>query len=235
METTRFGNYVLKEKIASRGMADICRATREGLMGVAREVCIKRIKKEFSVDAAGLLRRVKAGGARVPVDVAAWVVAELRDGLAYAHGKTDDAGRWLEIVHRDVSPHNVMVSFQGDVKLSDFGIAKATSRLHATQGAQVKGKLAYMAPEQAMGTGVDHRADLFAVGVTLYEPLTSRLPFVGATPMDGFGAMLAGRRQPLRALQPETSAPLDGFVDRLLAYSPDQRTANAQEAREALA
>jgi hypothetical protein len=187
------------------------------------------------VDAAALLRRVKAQGALLPIDVAAWVVAELLDGLAYAHGKTDDAGRWLQIVHRDVSPHNVMVSFQGDVKLSDFGIAKATSRLHATQGDQVKGKLQYMAPEQAMGTGLDHRADLFAVGVTLFELLTGRLPFVGATPMDGLGAMLAGQRETVRALRPEVSAPMEGVVDRLLAYGPEQRIANAQEAREALA
>jgi serine/threonine protein kinase len=90
-------------------------------------------------------------------------VGEVLKALEYAHRKMD-GGKPLAIVHRDVSPHNVMVSFAGEVKLTDFGIAKATSRLHQTQGDLVKGKIAYMAPEQAVGAVLDGRADLFAVG-----------------------------------------------------------------------
>ncbi len=278
---SRVGKYLLAERIASGGMADVFRATREGAMGVTRDVCIKKIKRQFTgdatfarmfidearisarlrhsnvvsvedfgdeggalylvmewvhgVDAARLLRASSLLGRPLPVGAAAFVVAELLDGLAYAHGKTDDAGNWLQIVHRDVSPHNVMVSFEGDVKLSDFGIAKATSRLHATQGDLVKGKLAYMAPEQAMGEALDHRADLFAAGVTAYELLTGVLPFRGEPPMGGLGAMLAGRRDPLRALRPEVPPALEALVDRLLAAAPARRPADAAEAREALA
>ncbi len=184
-------------------------------------------------DAARLHKRLSNEGRRMPVDVALFIVGEVLKALEYAHGKTEN-GQWLRIVHRDVTPHNVMISFSGEVKLTDFGIAKATSRLHHTQGSIVKGKVAYMAPEQAMGLALDNRTDLFAVGVMAFELLAGRRPFVGATQVDGVHAMLRGERPTLRSLRPEAGVDAEAVVDRLLAVKPDDRYPDAGAALDAL-
>jgi len=279
-EGDRFDHYVLKEKIASGGMADIFRAERVGAMNISREVCIKCIRAAFSSDAefvrmfidearissklrhsnivaidhfgssegslfmcmewvhgtdvSRLLKRLATLRRPLPVDAAVFVVAEVLKALEYAHAKTDERGAWLEIVHRDVTPHNVMVSYAGEVKLTDFGIAKATSRLHQTQGDVIKGKIAYMAPEQALGGALDGRTDLFAVGVVAYELLAGRRPYVGADATDGVQAMLRGERDPLRRLRPEVPPAVDAVVDRLLATRADDRFDDATAARDAI-
>ncbi len=184
-------------------------------------------------DASKLAKRLAAQGRAMPVDVALFVVGEVLKALEYAHGKTDN-GVWLQIVHRDVTPHNVMISYSGEVKLTDFGIAKATSRLHHTQGDVVKGKVAYMAPEQATGGALDHRTDLFAVGVVAYELIAGRKPFIGTNRDDGLFAMLNGKYPPLRAMRPELSYDVEVFVDQLMANKPDDRFADAGAALDAL-
>jgi serine/threonine-protein kinase len=184
-------------------------------------------------DAMKLLYTLHAQGQRLPVDAALHIVAKVLTALEYAHGKTD-VGRWLQIVHRDVSPHNVMVSFTGQVALTDFVIAKATSRLYQTRGHVIKGKLGYMAPEQAVGGPLDHRADLFAVGVVAFELLTGSLPYVGTTPTDGLMAMLEGRRPTVRALRPEVPPEVEAFVDTLLSVEAERRFPDAGAARDAL-
>jgi serine/threonine protein kinase len=125
------------------------------------------------IDLATLLGRLGRQRAVAP-RVAAYVVRELCEGLDHAHRQTDDAGRPLRVVHRAVSPSNILLSNTGDVKLNDFGIAKAALRAAATQAGQIKGKYGYMAPEQARGEAVDARADVFAAGVVLYELVTGR-------------------------------------------------------------
>jgi serine/threonine protein kinase len=279
-EGDRFDHYVVKEKIASGGMADIFRAERVGAMDISREVCIKVIRAAFcsdaefvqmfidearissrlrhsnivaidhfgsidgslfmcmewvhGTDASRLLKRLVTLRRALPVDAAVFIVAEVLKALEYAHAKTDERGVWLEIVHRDVTPHNVMVSYAGEVKLSDFGIAKATSRLHQTQGDVIKGKIAYMAPEQAMGGALDRRTDLFAVGVMAFELLAGRRPFPGADATEGVQAMLRGERAALRRLRPEVPVAVEAVIDKLLALRADERYDDATAARDAI-
>jgi serine/threonine protein kinase len=125
-----------------------------------------------------LLSRAAQTGQRLPIEVGLRIVVDMLAGLEAAHELTDDDGNPLHIVHRDVSPQNVLVGVDGNSKLTDFGVARATSRLSVTRSGQLKGKVAYMAPEQARGdAAVDHRADIFAAGVVLWEVLAGRRLF----------------------------------------------------------
>ena len=123
-------------------------------------------------DLGMLMSSAKAKGTRIPPWVAAWVIAEAAKGLHYAHEKKDEAGAPLEIVHRDVSPQNVLLSFEGGVKIADFGIASA--KMIVEEAGVLKGKFGYMSPEQARGEKVDRRSDLYALGVIFWECLTAR-------------------------------------------------------------
>lgn len=183
-------------------------------------------------DLKRVIKRLSADGRKMPVDAALFVVGEVLKALEYAHGKVVE-GVPQNIVHRDVTPHNVMVSYFGEVKLADFGIAKATSRLYETRGDLVKGKLSYMAPEQATGKPLDRRTDLFALGVCAYEALTGSQPFQGQG-RDVLYAILADRRPALRALRPDVPPEVEVFVDTLLKKSPDARYPDAGAAHDAL-
>lgn len=129
------------------------------------------------IDLRDVLSKEEARGGVVPAGVAAWVVARLCEGLGYAHERTDEAGRPIGIIHRDISPRNVMVSFSGEVKLVDFGIAKATAWVSRSKPGVIKGKFLYLAPEQLGQEPIDHRVDLFALGTLLYELSTGASPF----------------------------------------------------------
>ncbi|MBI2376903.1 MAG: serine/threonine protein kinase [Deltaproteobacteria bacterium] len=126
------------------------------------------------LDLASIREAAIAAGAPVPAEVALFIAAEAARGLEHAHTAVDDAGRPLDIVHRDVSPENLLVSWQGDVKVADFGIAYAVRRLEQTRVGMTKGKLSYMAPEQLLGGTLDHRADIFGLGCTLHFALAGR-------------------------------------------------------------
>src|SRR5262245_47349165 len=117
----------------------------------------------------------------MPVQMPSFVIAKVLEGLDYAHRKRDPLGRPLEIVHRDCSPQNVLVSYEGEVKVIDFGIAKATSRNSRTMAGVLKGKFGYMSPEQVRGLPLDRRSDIFAIGTMLYECLTGERLFQGET------------------------------------------------------
>ena len=130
---------------------------------------------------AGLSRRLVKKNERMSYGLVAWLVAEVCDGLHAAHELTDEHGRRLDLVHRDVSPQNVFVTYGGDVKLLDFGVATAAHRLTQTASGQVKGKYAYMSPEQCRGEALDRRSDLFSLGTVLYELTVGRRPFRGET------------------------------------------------------
>src|SRR5689334_7414350 len=115
----------------------------------------------------------------LPLDVCAFVVSEMCNGLDYAHRKRDPQTQQpLSIVHRDVSPQNVLISYAGEVKLVDFGIAKATMRARQTQVGVIKGKYYYMSPEQAWGDPLDHRSDIFSCGIVLYEMMTGQMLYL---------------------------------------------------------
>jgi len=133
---------------------------------------------------ARLLRAVAARGRRFPVDVALTIAQEVLQGLAYAHEATDERGRSLGLVHRDVSPGNILISKVGEVKLSDFGIVRSEFITRRTYPGELKGKIGYMSPEQVMGADVDPRSDLFALGIVLAEMLLTRPLFPGRSEME---------------------------------------------------
>ena len=165
------------------------------------------------------LRRKTAGGAAIPLDVAVWIIGQVLAGLDYAHELCDAGGKPLHLVHRDVSPHNVMLTYEGGVKLLDFGIAKVVDSTLETQSGVVKGKATYMAPEQARRGVVDRRADLFAVGVMLCEAIRGAR-FWGD--QNEFEIFLHLRELELPPL-PAAPAALAAICARALAPSPDDR------------
>lgn len=132
------------------------------------------------MDLARVLKRLRDKEIQLSPRVAAFIVREVAEGLEHAHRRTDADGEALSIVHRDVSPANILVSFDGEVKLSDFGLARSTSRKQATQAGVIKGKYAYMSPEQARSQPVDARADIFSAAAVLYELLTGTAPYPDA-------------------------------------------------------
>jgi hypothetical protein len=173
---------------------------------------------------------------RLPPTIVVYIVSELLRALGYAHALHHD-GRPMQIVHRDVSPHNVLVSWDGAVKLSDFGIAKAAEASPATRTGVVKGKAAYLSPEQARAESLDHRSDLFAAGVVLYELLTDKRLF--AVSGGAREAVIIHRVLNLQYPSPgeiheDISEALDGVCRWLLARDRDQRPADAFEALDAL-
>ena len=130
-------------------------------------------------DLRAIFDRVRKRGETVPVPMACYTIMKVCEGLDYAHNKKDSAGRELHLVHRDVSPQNILLSYDGEVKLIDFGIAKAANKAGKTQAGILKGKFGYMSPEQVRGLPLDRRSDIFSVGIVLYELLTGERLFVG--------------------------------------------------------
>jgi serine/threonine protein kinase len=172
------------------------------------------------------LKRVLDHGAKLgkPLSIAqaVHVMIEASQGLHYAHARVVD-GQPLNIIHRDVSPHNVMVSFSGEVKIMDFGIAKAASRSTKTRVGTVKGKCAYMSPEQARGKPLDPRSDLFALGVLLWEMLTGKRLFVGESDFETLNNVLKAEVPAPSELNPEVPKELDAIVLKSLAREREDR------------
>src|SRR5262249_25066947 len=139
---------------------------------------------------------LKRQGRRMPVSHTLYIMMEVCKGLGDAHGLADENGRPLGIVHRDISPPNILISKMGEVKLVDFGLAKAASQVEDTEPGVVKGKFSYLSPEAASGRDVDHRADIFAVGILLYELLTGKRLFFGETGYQTVELGRQGRRPP---------------------------------------
>lgn len=186
------------------------------------------------------LRRVQRllvrKGDSFPLRVALRIVADVLAALDYAHGRVDTYGRCMNIVHRDVNPRNIMLSVRGEVKLIDFGVAKADNRAEHTVGHSLKGKFAYMAPEQIEATRpVDGRADVFAVGVVLHELLTNASPFAGLTEVQTMHRILAGQ---IPSVSANAVRPLPAAVvaihDRAIAKDPDRRFSSAGAMRDAI-
>jgi serine/threonine protein kinase len=183
---------------------------------------------------SSLWKGLAVAGQRIPVPIACALMRDLLSGLHAAHEARDEAGRPLGIVHRDVSPHNVLVGVDGRAHLLDFGLAKAAGRMQSTGNGSVKGKLAYMAPEQLRGGLVTRRSDLYAASVVLWEMLTGERLF-GAK---NEGAIIADRMtkvlEPPSTVVPTLSPELDAIVMRSLATDPTERHATAEEMAVAL-
>ena len=168
-------------------------------------------------------------------ELVAYIGREACRGLAYAHGLTDDAGRPLGMIHRDISPSNVMLSYEGAVKLLDFGIAKALGdTAEATRSGTMKGKYAYMAPEQTDGDNIDHRADIFSCGIVLHEVLTGRRLFKGQNDVQTIERVRRCDVPPPSLQNPAVPPALDAVVLRALARNPHARWQSAADMADAL-
>ncbi len=268
-QTIKFGKYLLLERIAVGGMAEIFVAKAFGAEGFERLLAIKKILPTMGEDAEfirmfvdeariavqlahpnivhvlelgrhegtlfiameyisgrdlrQLMERFRKRQQPVPAPQACFIVAEVCEALDYAHRKRDANGRPLAIVHRDVSPQNVLVTFEGGVKLIDFGIAKAESRLQKTQSGILKGKFSYMSPEQVKGLPVDGRSDVFACGVLLWELLAGEKLFSGDSDFAILERIRQGVIPPLRGCPDE----LEKVVDKALANDPAERYPSA--------
>jgi serine/threonine-protein kinase len=176
----------------------------------------------------------KASRTGVPLDISVRILAETLSGLHYAHTLTDFDGTPLYVVHRDVSPQNVFVTYDGQVKVVDFGIAKATGASSNTQSGVFKGKLSYVAPEQAGGDRVDARADIFSVGVMLWEAIAGRRFAQGEGQTAVLARRLSGKEPRIREVVPDADPELADICDKAIAHDPNHRYATAQEFRDAL-
>jgi serine/threonine protein kinase len=199
------GYYLAQEYIAGRNLAQLVERHRERL------------------------------GEPLPLPLVCYIASEVLEALAYAHDRVTDDGEPLQLVHRDVSTGNVMVTVQGEVKLLDFGIVRAAERVSKTDLGHVKGNAVFMAPEQARGQNVDRRSDLFSLGMVMYFALTGEPLYRALNPTEAFyqatTGLTADHLAALRAL-PE---PMHAVLERVLAIDPAHRYAHARDFAEALA
>jgi serine/threonine protein kinase len=180
-------------------------------------------------DLRTLLTRVREKGIVPDVDLAALIASKVGSALEYAHRQCDNDGRELRIVHRDVSPQNILISKEGEVKLVDFGIAKAAIKAHHTDSGSLRGKLMYMSPEQAWGRAIDKRSDIFSLGVVLFEMLTGRSLFVGDSEMSILERVRQAEVLPPSSLNPAVPIELEAVTTRALRKDPAERYQDASE------
>ncbi|MFL5400019.1 MAG: protein kinase domain-containing protein [Myxococcales bacterium] len=276
----KFGKYLLLERIAVGGMAEVYAAKAFGAAGFERLLAIKRILPTMNEDPefiqmfvdeariaaqlshANIVQVIELGkhedsyfiameyisgrdvrqlnerfrkiGRPMPIPQATFILSRICEALDYAHRRRDGHGVPLGIVHRDISPQNVLVSFDGNVKLIDFGIAKAESRFSKTQAGILKGKFSYMSPEQVKGQGVDHRSDIFASGVLLWEMLCGQKLFTGDSDIAVLEKVRAAEVPPPRSLNPRVPESLEAVVLRALAADPRDRYQWASEMHDDL-
>ncbi len=180
-------------------------------------------------DLRTIMRRAREHGLRIPLDISTYVVSKVCAALEYAHRKKDDKGQPMLIVHRDISPQNILISFEGDVKLTDFGIAKAASKASTTDKGALRGKLLYMSPEQAWGKPMDKRSDVFSLGIVFYETLTEQKPFLGTSEMSILETVRECRVPPPTTINDKIPEKLERVVMKALERDPEVRYQDAGE------
>jgi TonB family protein len=271
----KFGQYVLLEKIATGGMAEVWKARMRGVEGFQKIVAIKKILPHLSdnqdfiemfIDEAKLaaqlnhnniihiydlgkiqssyyiameyvdgfdlktiLKRAQDRDQPMQVELALFIASKIAAALDYAHRKRDFEDREMGLVHRDVSPQNVLISEEGDIKLCDFGIAKAASKASHTQAGALKGKLQYMSPEQAWGRHIDKRSDIFALATVLFEMLTARKLFAGDNELSILEQVREARISAPSEFNDEVSPEIDAVVRKALQKEPEKRYQTAGE------
>ena len=272
---SRFGKFLLLERVNVGGMAEVFKAKTTGVAGFERILAIKRILPNLvedddfirmfideariavqlnhanivqiyelgkqgehyyiameyipSRDLRGILDRLRANGQLMPIAQAAHITSKVAEGLDYAHRRKDPQGSPMNIIHRDVSPQNILVGFEGEVKVIDFGIAKAANRASKTQAGVLKGKFGYMSPEQVRGLPIDRRSDIFAVGVLLYEMLTGERLFVGESDFSTLERVRNADVTPPTSFNKKISPQLEQIVLKTLAREVEDRYQWASE------
>jgi eukaryotic-like serine/threonine-protein kinase len=185
-------------------------------------------------DLKGVIEHRKKTGQAFPVEEACLICVRICEGLAYAHELTDGNGESLHIVHRDMSPPNVLITRFGEVKIVDFGLAKANSQLERSEPGIIKGKFSYLSPEAAQGLPIDARTDVFAVGIILWELLAGRRLFLGDTDLETVRMVQSARVPPIKQFNTSVGQQLEKVITRSLAGDPRQRFQTARELGHAL-
>ncbi len=224
----QFRNMLIDEAHISMGLHhnNICQILDLGRAGGRLFLVLELVD---GWDLARVLERSQAIRFPLPTGLGLYILAEVCRALSYAHGRTGMDGQPLGIVHRDVSPQNVLLSDQGEVKLTDFGIAKAMTKRERTATGVVKGKVAFMSPEQALGQPIDARSDLFSFGTLLYLVATGVRPFEAATDFEILARVQRGMFTPPEELRPELSPALSTLIKRAMTADLDQRYQTADE------
>ncbi|MCB9593644.1 MAG: serine/threonine protein kinase [Sandaracinaceae bacterium] len=182
-----------------------------------------------------IIEHFRQMGRRIGVKESVYICMETCRGLSYAHELADDEGDEIGIVHRDISPPNILLSKRGEIKVTDFGLAKATTQLEKTDPGVVKGKFSYLAPEAAKGEDVDARADIFALGIVLWEMLAGRRLFLGETDYQTVKLVQQADVPSLSRINPEVDEELEAVLQKALAVDPRNRFESAREFGDALA
>ncbi len=276
----RLGDYILLERIACGGMAEVHRAfslkptgdmpthvalkvlrselVDEEKLGmivdearIAGELRHENIARVFDsgrlgesyfiameyidgVNLHSMVSQLRRNNRLLPLPHALHIASLVARALHAAHRQHDRFGRPMEIVHRDVSPQNVVISYTGEVKLIDFGVAKACDRITRTRVGVLKGKLAYMSPEQILAEPVDYRSDIFSLGLTLFLLLSGRLPYGRLSDLKVLKTLSLGEMQKVRSSNPRVPQAVEDIVSKCLAQDPNDRFADAQELEVAL-
>ncbi len=175
------------------------------------------------------IEKHRTTGMTVPIDLAAFIISRIARGLAYAHGKRDAEGRRLNIVHRDIGPKNIMIAYEGDVKLTDFGIAKALDLMYNEEGKVIAGKDEYLSPEQASYAVTDERADLFPLGIVLTEVLLGRNIFRSPDRLESRRNILSMPIPKFSTLRPDIDEKLEAIIQKALQRDRDKRYQTAYD------
>ena len=180
-------------------------------------------------DLKGVIQYMRQIGRLFPTEEACLICVKICEGLTYAHELCDDKGVPLHIVHRDMSPPNVLMTRHGEVKIADFGLAKANSQLEESQPGIIKGKFGYLSPEAAQGKAVDHRTAIFAVGIILWEMLAGRRLFQGETDLDTVRQVQRAAIPDIRKYNPQVPDSVLYVLNKALAGNPDERYQTARD------
>jgi len=224
--------FFTEAKIAARLRHDnIVQIAGFGRMGGIHSLAMEYV---FGASLAQILRQSARQRKPLTVGVLLKIAASVCSALHYAHELKDEAGQAMGLVHRDVTPQNILIGFNGSPKLTDFGIAKAINRGWETQVGVVKGKFCYMSPEQALGKKVDRRSDIFGVGIVLWEALTGRDLFKGSSPMEVIAAIREQEIKPPSQVVEGLSPVVDPIVMRALRRSPRQRYQSALQMQQSI-
>jgi hypothetical protein len=196
-------------------------------LGKADESFFIALEYVHGRDLRAIFDRMRSRGEPIPISMACYVTMQVCEGLDYAHNKKDGQGRELHLVHRDISPQNVLIGYEGEVKLIDFGIAKAVGKASKTQAGILKGKFGYMSPEQVRGLPIDRRSDIFAIGIVLYELLTGERLFIGESDFSTLEKVRNVEIMPPSSYNKKIPPELEKLVLKSLARDPDDRYQNA--------